>query len=164
RIDGIYTNNLSNSGEAIALIHAAGAPIAQFTYSDKAPWPTTPDGSGFSLVPTKLTTDFDYTNPANWRASSRIGGSPRPDDAPVSVPVVVINEVLTHTALPAVDAIELFNPNGTPADISGWFLSDDLKTPNKFRIPNGTIISAGGYVVFSEADFNKTPGVDPSFS
>ncbi len=164
RIDGVYINNLSNSGEAIALIHAAGTPIAQFTYSDKAPWPTSADGSGFSLVPVKLATDLDFNNPANWHASSRVGGSPGADDPPVSVPIVVINEVLTHTALPSVDAIELFNPNATGADISGWFLSDDLKTPNKFRIPNGTIIPPGSYVVFQESEFNKTPGVDPSFS
>jgi hypothetical protein len=164
RIDGVYTSNLSNSGEAIALIHAAGTPIAQFTYSDKAPWPTAPDGTGFSLVPTRLASEFDYNNPANWRASSRIGGSPGVDDPPLDLPVVVINEVLTHTSLPTLDAIELFNPNAAPADISGWFLSDDLKTPTKFHIPNGTIIPAGGYTVFSESDFNKIPGADPSFS
>jgi hypothetical protein len=56
------------------------------------------------------------------------------------------------------------NPTATAADISGWFLTDDLRTPAKFRIPNGTSIPAGGYVVFDEGDFNATPGVPPSFS
>ena len=39
-------------------------------------------------------------------------------------------------------------------DIGGWWLSDDFNTPKKFRLPNGTMISAGGFVVFTEANFN----------
>src|ERR1041385_4985106 len=34
----------------------------------------------------------------------------------------------------------------------------------KFRIPNGTLIGAGGFKTFSEADFNPTPGTPPSFA
>ena len=37
----------------------------------------------------------------------------------------MINEVLTHTDLPLVDAIELHNPTGAQIDVSGWYLSDD---------------------------------------
>src|SRR5262249_22261463 len=39
-------------------------------------------------------------------------------------------------------------------DISGWFLSDDFRTPKKFRIPNGTVLGPGAYVVFNESQFN----------
>jgi hypothetical protein len=164
RIDGVYTNNLSNSGEPLALIHAAGAPIQQFAYDDQAPWPITADGGGFSLVPKVLNPALDFNDPANWRPSSRSGGSPGADDTPANIAPIVVNEVLTHTDFPVVDAIELFNPTSAAVDISGWYLTDDLRTPAKFRIPNGTTIAAGGYVVFDEGDFNKTPGVPPSFS
>ena len=58
----------------------------------------------------------------------------------------------------------LFNPNAVPVNVSGWFLSDDPSIPKKFTIPAGTIIPAGGYVVFDESHFNPTPGVPPSFS
>ncbi len=164
RIDGVFTNNLANSGEALALIHAAGAPIQQFSYDDQAPWPITADGGGFSLVPIAFNTSLDFNLPTSWRASSQVGGSPGTDDAPANIAAVVVNEVLTHTDAPVLDAIELFNPTAAAVDISGWFLTDDLRTPAKFRIPNGTSISAGGYLVFDEDDFNKTPGVPPSFT
>src|SRR5204862_6957813 len=67
-------------------------------------------------------------------------------------PPVVINELLTHTDLPQVDAIELYNPTPTPANISGWFLSDDFATPKKFRVPDGTIIPGTSYVVCYESN------------
>lgn len=77
---------------------------------------------------------------------------------------VVINEVLTHTDLPLEDAVELHNLGAAPVDISGWFLSDSGNNLKKFRIPNGTVIPAGGYKVFYEADFNPQPGLAGNFS
>ena len=74
---------------------------------------------------------------------------------------VVINEVLTHTAPPFEDAIELHNVTDQPVDISGWFLSDASSTLTKFRIPDGTIIPAGGYVVFYEYQFNSNAMDNP---
>jgi hypothetical protein len=164
RIDGIYPNRLANSGETIALVHAAGALITRFTFSDRAPWPTSPDGSGFSLVPRALDPTLDFNLAANWRASTQIGGSPGRDDLPANIPPVVVNEVLTHTDLPALDAVELHNPTAAPADVSGWFLSDNSSNPTKFKIPANTVIPPGGYVVFDESHFNAQPGVAPSFS
>ena len=38
---------------------------------------------------------------------------------------MLINEILTHTDLPEVDWIELFNPTPFDVDLDGWFLSDD---------------------------------------
>src|SRR6185503_19109770 len=68
---------------------------------------------------------------------------------------IVINEVLSRTDLPPpTDSIELFNPTGTNVHMGGWFLSDDFNTPKKFRIPDGTTIPPGGFLVFTEGDFN----------
>ena len=75
----------------------------------------------------------------------------------VSIIPVLINEILTHTDLPEVDAIELYNPNSFPADIGGWFLTDNENAPQSFRIPDGTTIPAGGYLVFDESDFAVGP-------
>lgn len=77
---------------------------------------------------------------------------------------IIINEVLTHTDLPLEDAVELRNLTASPVDVSGWFLSDDIADLHKFRIPNGTVIPANGYVVFYEKDFNAEPGFAGSFS
>ncbi|HVK59170.1 MAG TPA: lamin tail domain-containing protein, partial [Candidatus Kapabacteria bacterium] len=164
RIDGVYSGNLSNGGETLAVVHAAGALIQRFSYDDQTPWPATTDGTGFSLVPRVFEVNADYSNATNWRASAAVGGSPGSDDPVANIPSVVINEVLTHTDLPAVDAIELHNPTAAAVDVGGWYLTDDLNTPKKFRIPSPTLIQPGNYVVFDEDDFNKTPGVAPSFA
>ena len=41
----------------------------------------------------------------------------------------------THASLPGVDAIELFNPNPFPVDVSDWYLTDNRNQPRKYRIP-----------------------------
>lgn len=163
RVDGVYTNRLSNGGETVALVHAAGTPIAQFTYNDQSPWPTAADGAGFSLVPRQAQPGVNLNLAASWRSSAEIGGSPGRDDPGINLVPVVINEVLTHTDLPVVDAVELHNPAETAADISGWYLSDDPRNPRKFRLPANSIIPAGGYVVLDETQFNATAGAE-SFS
>ena len=104
------------------------------------------------------------SDPANWRPSTRMGGSPGADDPSVTVPAVFINEILTHTDPPVKDAIELYNPNPAAANIGHWFLTDSRSTPERFAIPAGTMIPARGYLVFTEDQFNRTPGVDPSFN
>jgi hypothetical protein len=49
-------------------------------------------------------------------------------------------------------------------NLGGWFLTDEPDTPKKFRIPDGTVIGAGGFALFHEAQFNPTPGLSNSFS
>src|SRR6185436_17562563 len=63
-----------------------------------------------------------------------------------------------------VDFIELFNPNASSVNVGGWFLTDDPDVPQKFRIPNNATIGPLGYVVFTETNFNATPGTNNSFS
>ena len=77
---------------------------------------------------------------------------------------VVINEVLSHTDPPLEDAIELRNLGSTPADIGGWFLSDAKTTLRKFRIPDGTVLLAGGYRVFYENELNPQSVTAAGFS
>ena len=89
----------------------------------------------------------------NWMDSAYIGGTPGGEPIGPAVSDVVINEVLTHTDLPLVDALELHNPGALAINISGWMLSDDFSDPQKFTIPPGTILPAGGFVVFDETDF-----------
>ncbi len=152
--DGVYTGQLSNSGERIAVVNPAGETVVEVNYGTEVPWPTTPDGVGFSLVPRDPVRNPAPLAAASWRASTQIGGSPGTDDPASGIIPVVIHEVLAHTDLPAVDAIELFNPSATPAPIGGWYLSDDAGTPRKYRIPAGTTVPAGGFLVLDESVFN----------
>lgn len=162
--DGVFSGRLSNAGERLTLVHAVGTPIFSVRYSDSEPWPTAADGAGFSLVPVHPDLNPDPDSPAHWRASSLVGGSPGRDDPPAAVPAVWINEILTHTDPPQVDAIELHNPNPFPVDVGHWYLTDRRTTPKQFRIPAPAVIPAAGYRVFDERDFNAAPGEPGSFS
>jgi len=79
-------------------------------------------------------------------------------------PPIKINEVLTASPPPGLDTIELLNPTGSDVTLGGWFLTDDNNVPKKFRIPDGTVIRAGDFVVFDERHFNAVPGSSNSFA
>jgi hypothetical protein len=44
------------------------------------------------------------------------------------------------------DWIELYNAGSTPANLGGYFMSDDLQDRNKWEIPAGTIIPPNGFL------------------
>lgn len=75
---------------------------------------------------------------------------------------VVINELLANSGAAAADWIELHNRTREPVDIGGWFLSDSGADPAKYRIPPGTVIPAGGYLVFYEDLHFGAESVDPN--
>ncbi len=146
-----YTGNLKNSGERLALMDlSVEREFLAIEYDDQSPWPPTADGKGYSLVPISIDENTNFSLASQWRLSFKKNGSPGAmDPGPV-----FINEIMPHTDPPYEDAIELYNPNNFPVDISGWYLTDSRDTPNKFRIPDGTIMKAGGYLVFYETKFN----------
>lgn len=151
-VNGLYSGRLDNGGETLRISTPVGAPVLELDYKDAPPWPVTADGMGWSLV-------LDDAVAGTYRVSSGAGGSPGAVDVVISIPPVVISELLTHTDLPLVDAIELHNPTAATVDVGGWFLSDDKDVPKKFRLPAGTTIGAGGYRVFAENQYN-TNGLD----
>jgi hypothetical protein len=164
-VAGQYLGALENAGERILLLDRANEEILDFAYDNQ--WYPVTDGLGFSLVCVDESAPTDlWSERTQWRPSGRLQGSPGSvDPAPPLFGGVVINEALTHTEQPpSSDSIELWNTGNAPVLIGGWFLSDDFNTPKKFRIPAGITLAAGAYRVFSETDFNLTPGVPPSFS
>ena len=67
---------------------------------------------------------------------------------------VVINEVSASNSIyvneyfKKKDWVEIYNPSPSPIDISGFYLSDDLSHPDKYRIEGkNTIIPAAGFKV-----------------
>ncbi|MBI4326732.1 MAG: lamin tail domain-containing protein, partial [Chloroflexi bacterium] len=76
---------------------------------------------------------------------------------PASLLPVVINEWMADNAGPGgladpadglfQDWFELFNPNTTAVDLSGYFLTDDLANPTKFSIPPNTVIAGRGFLL-----------------
>jgi hypothetical protein len=148
------SSSLNNSGEAITLQDGAGNTILTVTYDDQAPWPVDADGIGYSLVPMLPNSNPNPSDATNWRLSGSVNGSPGADDPAPGIPQIRITEVLANSPAPMLDSVELFNPGTEEADISGWYLSDDLGSPKKYRIPPNTIIPPGGYAVLTEAQFN----------
>ncbi len=137
-IAGVYTGALDNNGETLTLSAANGSVIQSFSYSEDIA------KNGQSLV----------AEDAGWRSSRSVLGSPgTAEPTPAELPDIFVNEVLTNSVIPQLDVIELHNPNVSPVDLSGWFLTDNLSQPGKFRIPEDTVITAGGYLTFDEGEF-----------
>jgi len=81
---GDFSGQLNNGGETITLVTSTLDTIFSVTYSDQVPWPVLPDGNGNSLVPTEINPAGNLNDPANWRASYAIHGSPGRDDLTTS--------------------------------------------------------------------------------
>jgi hypothetical protein len=160
---GPFTGALANEGERLTLVGPVQETVFDFSYSPD--WYPTTDGLGFALVPTSEGQPQEaFSDARGWRPGSVLGGTPGlPEPAAPAFPDVVINEVLTHTDPPLYGTIELLNRGTNVADIGGWFLTDDRHTP-KYAIPQGTRLQPGACYVRTEADFNPTPGVPPSFN
>ncbi|HEY5910109.1 MAG TPA: lamin tail domain-containing protein [Verrucomicrobiae bacterium] len=153
QIAGEFGGALDNGGETIRLEDAVGEKILEFAYDNR--WYPITDGLGFSLVIVDDLAPWDtWGLRESWRVSGRLLGSPGAADppSPATAPVRV-SEVLAHTDPPQIDSIELENPTGTNVDISGWWLTDDFYAPFKYRIPQGTSISTGGFLVLTANEF-----------
>jgi hypothetical protein len=153
--NGEYQGQLDNGGERLTLVGVTGDTLISIKYDDIAPWPTTPDSLGFSLVPAVNSLSADWDDGTNWRASSSIGGSPNADDTNLNILPVFVNEVLSNSDLPAVDAIEIYNPNDVQVSIGGWYLTDK-RDSLKWKIPAGTTIPAKSFKVFNEGHYVNT--------
>ncbi|MFP6906759.1 MAG: lamin tail domain-containing protein, partial [Verrucomicrobiota bacterium] len=151
---------LSNEGERITLVDPGDQLILSFAYDVDGRWPARAGDEGGSSLEV-LDAFADLEDPANWQASSEYLGSPgAAGSGPVAV--VVINEILSHTDLPALDTIELYNTSGSPVTIGNWYLSDTPGNYQMFKIPASTVIPGNGYLTFDESQFNPNGEWNPS--
>lgn len=67
---------------------------------------------------------------------------------------VVINEYMTNNSYIIYDSdsdysdwVELYNPSGAPANLTGYSLSDDPASPDKWIFPQGTTIEPKSYLL-----------------
>ncbi len=153
---GAFNGQLNNGGERLSLADPSSNRVFDVTYDNSAPWPEAAAGLGSSLV--LVDPDGPANDPANWRASANLHGSPGGPGG-FFVRDIVINEVLAHTDPPQEDAVELANLTTNAIDIGGWYLSDDNAVRTKYRFPDGTSIPAGGYLVVYQVQM--TNGAPP---
>jgi len=149
-VTGPFQGNFPNNSGVVELWNAQNALLLQVEYQDTPPWPTAADGAGHSLVLARPS--YGEGDVRAWAASDVTGGSPGRGDGTSANPyrAVQINEFLAHTDLPDVDFVELYNFSGAAVDLTGCTLSDDPDT-NKFIIPAATVISAQGFMHFTES-------------
>ena len=129
-------SGLSNGGERITLIAADGTTVIRdFAYSDAAPWPTSPDGTGPSLVlmnPRAAASDAWHNDGTHWRASLTIGGTPGGTDG---IPFTgtpganADNDELTALAEYALGTSDMSAASG----LTGYGLTPDASTPGAYR-------------------------------
>ncbi|WP_442484142.1 lamin tail domain-containing protein [Aeoliella sp. SH292] len=72
--NGYFDANFSNGGETVTLRTPSGLILQSLTYSDGDGWPTAADGGGPSLE--IIDPLGDLNDPANWRTSATVGGTP----------------------------------------------------------------------------------------
>ncbi|MCP5523002.1 MAG: CotH kinase family protein [Verrucomicrobiales bacterium] len=73
-VAGEYSGKLSNAGEWIEAVDASGQSLLGFAFGTTPPWPTSPDGGGFSLELPDPTADPSAA--ASWQPSLVQGGTP----------------------------------------------------------------------------------------
>src|SRR6185436_10319361 len=82
--------------------------------------------------------------------------TPRNTNSPYAPPVTLwLNEwmaantgsVLDPIGQDADDWFELYNPNNTTVDLTGFHLTDDLANPDKFTVPTGFAVPAHGFLL-----------------
>ncbi|MDP8228994.1 MAG: CotH kinase family protein [Candidatus Electryoneaceae bacterium] len=56
------------------------------------------------------------------------------------------------------DWLEIYNRQDSEIDLSGYFLTDDLNNPLKWKIPAGTTIEPHGYLLFWADGYDDYPG------
>lgn len=133
------SGGLSNGGEDIVLKTTAGLTVDSVDFENSAPWPTSANGSGYSLVLCDATSDNNL--PASWDTSytmvagqiingNQLYGSPGADDAvcgsaPVGVPgypAYTIASVTTNDANGVADSLNV------QCQLTGTIYSRDRKS------------------------------------
>ena len=152
-VAGVYSGALDNAGEKLTLLDPSNEEILDFSYQDG--WVPLTDGLGYSLTITNALLPFDAWGSSNsWRASSVYRGTPGREEPDMPPGTILINEILTHSDI-GLDWVELFNPGTNDVNIGNWMLSDSPSYLRKYRIPAGTVITAGTFRVIGESDFNN---------
>ena len=68
----VYSGNLANSGETVALRDAGGVTIDTVSFLDVDPWPVRADGTGPSLE--LIDSSLNNDDPLNWAAATNAAG------------------------------------------------------------------------------------------
>ncbi len=119
-----YTGKLANEGERVTLRAADGRVLVSVAYGSAAPWPTTPAGGGHSLVSIDPNDNAAPDDPASWRASTVVHGSPGRDD-PLPEAAAIVSGPASWKAGNGQDTAVSVVVTGTPPPDLRWQISRD---------------------------------------
>ena len=94
---GEYSGQLENAGERITLLNATGDTVITVRYNDRSPWPVEADTLGYSLVSKEVNPTGNPDDPAYWRSSFAVHGSPGSDDMDTAVEQEKIRRPLSYS-------------------------------------------------------------------
>lgn len=161
-IAGEYAGRLGNGGARLALTGPLLEPVFDFDFGDR--WQLLADGSGFSLVRAgDGAVPNDPAQPGSWELSGQFGGSPGQADSGPNLPShrgtpVRIGEILTTAGAQNFIELELTANPAVPLDVSGWWLSNERDDWRKFRLPPGSVLTAGTRLVLRQNQFDLPDG------
>jgi hypothetical protein len=140
-----YTGKLENAGERLVILSPANDTIAGFSYGTSGNWPTSPNGTGYSLVPVVYNPANNQSNATDWRASNKVGGSPGADDVPLTA--------LPETQIKSFHGIEL--AQNYPNPFAGTTYID-------YRISENAFVELSVYNVMGQKITTLTCGHQPA--
>ncbi len=163
-VDYVFPSNwyLSNSSDEVILLDDAFNEIDRVEYDDGATFPD-PNGASIMLIDPTL----DNNIGTNWcEASTPFGdgdlGTPgMANDCPITIPEVVVNEIMQNPSAVADQAgewLEIYNPTATDIDIDGWTIKDNDTDSHTIENGGPLVISAGGYLVLGNNGDTGTNG------
>ena len=161
---GPFAGNLSNSGETLRLYnnnrasHAASgaSPVGTFstsfegrrvmdeiTFSDTAPWPVAPDGSGVTLA--KVSPIEASAHPANWSHGTTINGTPGSVNTTGTSLTISFNEV-SASGLTIFD-LELVNHGPSTASLGGLIITSSNPLRADYILPTTSLPSEDFHLI-----------------
>ncbi len=144
-----YSGSLSNGGEHVELQTSTNETVISFTFYDTIPWPTEPDGDGYSLIAAQTNPTGDPNMVEYWAVSKYLNGSPMADDEA---------SIVTNTPVFATKSFNLeVYPNPTSSSVNIDFLLDgDEKIEIGLYDINGRLLSTLVNEFLTEGYHNQT--------
>jgi len=143
-IAGVYSGRLADEGEDLTLLRGSEL-LFSGKWSSASPWPQAAALAGFSLV---LSGDRPE-RADSWKASGAAGGNPGGAKTTAPDLGVEIAEVR-----PSDDSgngfVELVSRASSVVDLSGWILTDSVKSAWSDTLPQGTVLEPGARLVLGQ--------------
>lgn len=146
---------LSSSGDTLMLFNAGGTAI------DTVNIPSLNRDQSYIRVDGTHWQQSDMPTPGaanteeNYLAMQQKSG-----DSPVIINEIMAVNRATYAAQDGLyyDYIELYNASSESVDLGGWYLSDSIDYPRKWRLPEDTVIASGEYLIVFASGLDRKEG------